>query len=614
MRNHMRFTRGFIGVALLAALAACGGGSFGGGSGGTGGSSGATNGNSLVELGSGVGTNFKNQTLDIQAANLSAGGSTQVTANIVDANNANALYAQSVTVTFTSNCASAGTASITQSVTTTNGTAIAAYLAQGCSGKDIITATAAVGTNTLTATATITVQAPTIGSITFVSATPSAISLQGVGGNTTSKVIFQVNDANGNPVANTTVDFSLSTTAGGVSLSPASGITDSSGQAFTDVLAGTVHTSVNVTATVASNGLQQTTPNAIAVSTGVPTQSHLSLSMTTHNLSRSFDHDGVADAVNVFAVDRYGNPASPGTSILFTTNSGTISGGCPPSTNGTTACGSCQTDVNGHCSVTWTSEGARPDPTNNSLYVLGHAHILAYTAGEEDYTDNNQDGVFDDGDKFTNNTTDSFFGANDPVGFDIGDPYMDTNENGGYDIGEPFEDIANGSSVTRRAPNTNKWYGAGCGGFSGSTASITSTSGAIACANKLTMVGQDGCIVMSTDHATVGTPSQATVLHTGDLVTITVADSNGNVIGSGSTITIGTINVAGVTLTLSPSTGTGGNSFTQPDVGCNGAAVETFTITVTPNPGATTFGGQFYLIYTSEDSKTSDQSSFITIN
>lgn len=613
---HKTIIKGFAGVLFAASLASCGSGLNATTSGG-----GAATGSSVVQLGSGLGTSFTNGVLELQVSNLSAGGSTDVTATLVDTNNANALYTQSVTVTFTSNCVSAGTADITSSVTTTSGTAIATYQAKGCSGTDTITASAAVGSSTLTATATITVQPASIGTIQFVSATPSAISLQGVGGTTSSKVIFQVNDVNGNPVADQTVDFALSTTAGGVSISPTSAITDSNGQASTFVQAGTVHTSVNVIATVANTGISQTTPNAIAISTGVPVQNRFSLSLEKHNLSSAYQHDGITDTVTVFAVDRYGNPASPGTNVLFVTNSGVIYGTCPGSTNVSTACGSCQTDATGSCTVTWASAGNRPDPANDPLQVLAHAHILAYTVGEEHYTDIDGDGVFADGDKFTANTADRFDRLNDPVGDDIGDPYMDGNENGSYDTGETFENIDNNHTSARRDPD-HKWYGAGCGGFGSTTTSVSAASGSVAssvtCANKLTMIGKDACIIMTTDAALMGAPSSTSVDHTTltpstpATITITVSDTNGNTIGSGSTVEIVANNVQGVDLTLSPSDSSG-TSYPEPDVGCASSGAQTFTITAALQTGATAFGGSFYLLYTSEDGNTTTQSQSIIV-
>jgi len=639
------FIKGITGAALLAALAACGSGlNSSSGSGSSGG--GATAGAAKVELGSGSDASFQDAILGVQVkGTLSAGGSTQITANVVDANNSNALYTQAVTVNFTSNCASAGTATITQSVSTTNGTALATYVAQGCKGTDTITATVTVGNTILTATGSIKVAAATLGTLVFVSATPSVISVKGAGGVANSTVIFQVNDANGHPASGVTVDFGLSTTAGGITFSPTSQVTGSNGQAFTVITAGTVHTTVSVTGTIPSSGLTQTAQNAVSISTGVPVQSRFSMAIKTHNV-QAWDHDGVTDEVDVHVGDIFGSPVAVGTVVSFYSNAGIISGTCPAGTPTTTACGSCQTDATGFCSVTWTSEGNRP--RSDGLNVVGHAHILAFIAGEETFVDKNDNGAFDDGDTYTvcgtcDNTAfkgDSFFDGTTDPGFnapkfnDIGDPYMDSSETGIYLSPEPFADID--SSVTTRRQPDGKWYGPGCGDSFGSTTttsvSAKDSSGAaetITCANKLTMIGKDDCIIMSTDDATVtngvdsgGTPvtsiSAAALPATGSVITYTVTDGNGNAVANGSTISIIQNSVNGVILAINPATGSSTTAFTEPDVGCGVPSsspnmVQTFTITASEAPSATQFSGSFTLQYTSPDGTKSISSAPIFI-
>ena len=650
MRHHMRFIdKGFFGAALLASLAACGGGSFNSGSGSSGG--GVSAGTAKVELGSGSDTSFQDAVLAIQTkGTLSAGGSTQVTATVVDANKSNALYTQPVTVSFTSNCVSAGTATITQSVTTSTGTAIATYKAQGCQGADPITASVTVGSATLTATGSITVAAATLGTLVFVSATPSVISVKGAGGVANSTVTFQVNDANGNPASGVTVDFGLSTTQGGITFSPTSQVTGSDGKASTVITAGTVHTTVSVTGTIPSKGITQTAQNAVSISTGVPVQSRFSLAIKTHNL-QSYDHDGIKDEVDVHVGDVFGSPVAVGTVVSFYANSGIISGSCPAGTPPTTSCGSCQTDATGFCSVTWTSAGNRPlnDPTD----VAGHAHILAFIAGEENFSDKNDNGAFDDGDTYTEcinavlpghtscgNTAfkgDSFFDGTTESGFhapeydDIGDPYMDSSESGIYVSPEPFADID--SSVTTRRQPDGKWYGPGCGDAFGSktkssVAALDSSGHAetITCANKLTMIGKDDCIIMSTDHAVIVSPGTTTISDTTDLnhgantvvLTYTVTDGHSNAIGSGSQVSVQTNSLQGVTVVISPSDPGSTSTFTEGDEGClppgsSPNMVQTYTITVAQAPSATQFGGSFWLQYVSADGTASDATPAITI-
>lgn len=456
-------------------------------------------------------------------------------------------------------------------------------------------------------------------SIEFISATPPSISLQGVGGITASKVIFQVNDKDGNPVSGVSVNFTLSTTAGGILLNPTTGVTGTNGQVFTFVQSGTVHTSVNITASIPSTTIAFTTPNAIAIGTGIPSQTHFSLSVASHNV-QGYNHDGTVVAVSVRLADRYGNPVTPGTHVLFSTNGGHIDGNC-------------FTDATGFCSVNWVSQD--PRPLNDTLDVAGHAHILAYTEGEEHYTDNNNDNVFDNGDTFslcgtctTPGGGDTFFDATTlpnhhaPAFDDMGDPYMDSKETGQYILGEDYVDLNNANNVPRRAPD-GKWYGAGCGGFGTTTATVNvvGPTGTITCANTQTMIGKDDCIVMSTDGVTFGAPSVTTISHSAappaNSATFTLEDGNGNVIASASSVgLVADTPFTGVSVQLVG--GTGGTVVTQGDQGCTPPgsfpAVQTYTVTVTPIAGSASFSGSFHLLYTSADGKTTQQSASVTIN
>ncbi len=87
---------------------------------------------------------------------------------------------------------------------------------------------------------------------------------------------------------------------------------------------------------------------------------------------------------------------------------------------------SCVTE-NGTCSVTWqTSSGDEaPDDHKNT--------IMAYSIGEESFTDTNGDAIFDD--------SDSIFA-------DQEEPYVDSNRNLMYDTGEPVKDVVNGNDPT----------------------------------------------------------------------------------------------------------------------------------------------------------------------
>lgn len=328
-----------------------------------------------VRIGSGTGAGFTAGILSLGVSTLSAGGSTGVTANLVDANGSP--YTTSTDVTFTSTCVSQGSATLTSPVTTTTGTANSTYVAIGCSGTDTITATATVDGGTISASATITVLAATLGSIQFVSATPTNIALKGTGGvglSETSTVVFKVLNSVGGPMKDQTVKLDLDTTVGGLSISPDTAKTDASGLAQTVVQAGTIPTPVRVTATLDGTSPAITTQSdQLAVTTGIPTQRNISLSIETLN-PEAWLIDGVTVPVTMRIADRFNNPVPDGTAVTFTAEGGSIGGSC--------------TTEKGTCSVDWVSQDARP--------ADGRVTIMASVSGEESFIDADGNGTLND--------------------------------------------------------------------------------------------------------------------------------------------------------------------------------------------------------------------------
>ncbi|MCG8435514.1 MAG: hypothetical protein MJA83_15945, partial [Gammaproteobacteria bacterium] len=192
-----------IGPLLLSAiLAGCGGDDGGGITDSSGSSSpiGAPTAGG-VTIGAEIGGSFQAGTLDVAIApptQLPPGGATDVEVqfrNVAD----NSLFTESVTIEFTSDCVALGFATIDASVTTSSGIANADYVSSGCGTTsaftDTIRATATVNGQQLGATGTVILAPAAIGSINFVSATPTNIGLKGTGGtgrSETSTVIFQV--------------------------------------------------------------------------------------------------------------------------------------------------------------------------------------------------------------------------------------------------------------------------------------------------------------------------------------------------------------------------------------------------------------------------------------
>ncbi len=391
---------------------------------------------------------------------LAAGGSSGLQLSIVDTANGNTPYAGSATVSFSSPCQSQGLAQITSPVTSSTGTFSTTYKATGCSGNDTITATAVVGTTSLSASGVINVQPATLGSIVFVSATPTTIGLQGTGLTDSSTVVFTVFDSNGNPVQNQQVNFSLTTTAGGVSVSPANAKSDANGDVQTTVESGTVHTTVRVTAVI--NGTSLTTESSqLTISTGVPTQNGFSLSATVLNLVGN-NYDGNTTTITARLADRYANPVPDGTAIAFTTECGSIQPSCN-TTGGLGACSVTFTTQNPRTSMLafpkTTTTPASPTYIDNNCSATGSSTfngglgcddhrctVTAYAIGEESFNDCNGTGNYVSVKNTSNNATQckdgDFFVSLPEVFFDYNESgvfngdfesYVDYNHNGKYD-------------------------------------------------------------------------------------------------------------------------------------------------------------------------------------
>lgn len=375
----------------------------------------------VVKLGkfdSGV---FTQGQLDVGLNTVAAGGSTGINATLVDGND-NQLT-DSYEVYYNSSCISQGLAEVSSPVSSINGVATTTYVARGCSGLDTITARVQVNDQELNAQAELTVEAADLGSIEFISATPDTIALKGMGGaglTHSSTVAFRVLNSVGGPVANANVDFSLSTSVGGLSFQPESGLTDSSGFVQTVVGAGDVHTSVRVNATVTDSDIS-TQSSQLVVSTGIPDQDSMSLAFSVYN-PEAWSYDGVEVDVIVHASDRYNNPVPDGTTISFYTELGQIQP-------------SCKTE-GGTCTAKWYSSNPRED--------LGRSTVVAAAIGEETFIDTNGNGIFDDG---------------DVIKTDIGEAYEDWDESAAYEFGEQFLDYnVNG---VREAPDS-LFTGLGC--------------------------------------------------------------------------------------------------------------------------------------------------------
>jgi hypothetical protein len=299
-------------------------------------------------------TGLPNGLIDVPVTAISAGATAGLSVSIWDISNATQatpailFTTETVEVNFSSGCSglTVPTANIDSPVATIAGIAQSTYLAQGCEGNDIVTATANAGGTVLSATGTVSVTSPDSGSIEFVSATPESISLKGVGGIESSTVVFRVRDTNGNVVANKGVNFSLNSEVGGIALSPPSAETDSNGLVQTVVNSGTVHGSVRVRAELDEDSTIFTQSNLLVISTGIPDQDSFSLSASLFN-PEAWNIDGTEVTITARLADAFNNPAPDGTAVSFTTEGGSIEDSC--------------VTTEGVCTVLWTSQNVRPE-------------------------------------------------------------------------------------------------------------------------------------------------------------------------------------------------------------------------------------------------------------
>ena len=199
--------------------------------------------------------------------------------------------------------------------------------------------------------------------------------------------------------------------------STATATSDSQGLVQIVVNAGTVATSVKVTATISPPAVPaaiSTQSSQLTITTGIPTANNLSLAIGCFNVE-GLTQDGTTTTVTASLADRFQNPVPDGTAVTFTTSHGAVGPQCTT----TTANG-----ISGVCAVTWRSQGSR-------LPLLGAPNgrvaLLATAIGEESFTDGNANGAFDAGESF----------------FDTSEPYRDDAQTGSYAMGDKFFDFNN---------------------------------------------------------------------------------------------------------------------------------------------------------------------------
>ena len=423
--------------------------------------------------------------LTLTPATLSAGGNASVSVAVLSGG---APYTPPQLVSFTSPCVQAGKATIGTPVLTQSGTAVASYSDKGCGVADVISASVALGDATVTQTGTITVLTASAGSVKFVSADTTNIALRGTGGagrQEFATLKFEVSDTTGNKISGTLVDFVFSDsntaeTVGGLTLNPTFATSAADGTVTTLVTAGSIPTSVRVVATIrGSSPRVATLSNVLVVSTGVPDQKHFSLATEIGNCEGR-DFDQVCSVITATLGDHFGNPAPDGTAVNFSAEGGVVDASCvtgslPPvgATPGGQTTNSKVGPGSGTCSVVLRSSS--PRPANERVT------ILAFAAGEEDFSDSNGNNAFDAGDTFTDKGPDIFRDDNEDGNFTAGESCVGPNTAG--TCRTPGDGQYNGVLRTPRVPSAQTLYVSDqlVQTFSGSFATITFNSPSFAC-------------------------------------------------------------------------------------------------------------------------------------
>ncbi|GAB3027438.1 hypothetical protein [Bowmanella dokdonensis] len=365
---------------------------------------------------------------------ISAGGTLGLSVGVADENGDP--VSQAATVQFSSPCVTAGDAVLDTQVQTVNGVANAAYEDISCAGAngstDVISATLELEDETLSLQQSISIAAEGLGSISFVSATPQNILIQGTGGqgNESSAVLqFQVTGELGNSLAQQQVSFTSSTSAGGLYLDPEQALSNEEGLVSTRVVAGTTPTVVRITATTSGqDGVQLSTQSdLLSVNTGLADQDSMSLATDSFNLE-GWDFNDAQASLSVRLSDSFNNPVPDGTVINFTAEGGQIQSHC--------------TTQDGGCSVAWLSTHPKPQD--------GRVTILAYAVGRETLLDANGNNVFDtvDGQALYDCLDHGFNGIFPgctpqmaSTGFiDMSEAWLDSDEDGQWEAGEVFVD------------------------------------------------------------------------------------------------------------------------------------------------------------------------------
>ncbi|HVG62916.1 MAG TPA: Ig-like domain-containing protein [Hyalangium sp.] len=286
----------------------------------------------------------------------------------------------------------------------------------------------------------------------------SACTIMGVKGsgfNEQSQISFKVVDSTGQPVPGVPVTFSIPNPPTGTTVSPTA-TTNAQGIATAIVSAGPVIGAIVVHA-VAIEGRVEVDSPTIGIRGAKVSNQAFSLTCRTVNIGAYISPTPPANynvVCDVKVVDRFNNPVGTGTSVNFKVEAGNIANSVQTKPYSPTG----DNTLEGTGQVTFNTAGSLPvdvTPLEEDRSQFPDAReqeprgplgqltanprdslvtVLAYTRGEEFFSDTNSNGVWDEGEQF----------------IDQGEPFVDSNDNGVWDQGEVYID---------EAPADSQWNG-----------------------------------------------------------------------------------------------------------------------------------------------------------
>lgn len=383
---------------------------------------------------------------------VSLTGTSAIRATVLDTNGNN--MPDGTTVSFLSSNTSVG--SVTTTATTVSGIATATFVA---SVDTAGTATVTASTGSVTGSVDVIVIGADASSIQFNSATPQVIGLKGSGQTEVSSVKFLVSDINGNPViGDVQVDIELSGPNGGEYIGDSEGTTEISvstvnGYASVNLHSGTIPGTVTLTATINGTNLS-TSSGVISIGGGVPSAGHFSLSSEKLNLE-GLSYNNIQTNVNTLLADRYGNyNVLEGTTVSYYAECGAIdrtvaldntgSGSVvfrtqvptPIDTTPGECPGNSTCDIESNYITSFnTIFGVNIADGRTNTPRDGVCTITVVVDGEEEFTDNNADGLFNtvvESPVCNNGTDEPFDDTYDDIFIDMNDDSV---------IDNAFEDL-----------------------------------------------------------------------------------------------------------------------------------------------------------------------------